>query len=253
MVVFNFKYTKKKCYNSEKKEICLMETKKEIGILVVEDEENARKYCVELLQEDYSNVYEAASVVDAKKSYYDKNPGIILLDLTLPDGSGIDFLRYIRKEDQQTKVIVLTAHSDLPTVLSATDLKLTKYLIKPLKMRQLQEALSEAVRELQKFKIERNDIVFLKDGYTWDKKNKQLYKDTDIVILTNKEHALLEILCKSPNIPISKEQIIYTLWSGSDTQYAVSNLKTLIKNIRKKISAELIVSVYGTGYMVALS
>ena len=227
-----------------------MDIKKEISILIVEDEDDSRNFCAELLKEEYKKIFTASTLTQAKSIYLQHFPDIIILDITLPDGNGLDFLRKIRKEDIETKVIVLTAHSDLDTVLSATDLKLSKYLIKPLKMSKLTLAINEAIKELQDFKIEKNDIVNLYYGYTWDKKNRLLYKDSKQISLSNKQRDFFQILSKMPNIPVSKEQIIYSIWGEENSENSLDNLKTLVKNIRKKVSHELIISIYGVGYMI---
>ncbi len=222
--------------------------KKEVSILIVEDDKMSRDLCAQMLQEEYSMTYTAASITEAKLQYNLNTPDIILLDLTLPDGNGLDFLRTLRKEDLRTKVIVLTAHSDVETILAATDLKLTKYLIKPLKLEELNKALNEAIEELRNFHVEKSDSLKLPYGYIWDRKTKTLYKESKPVQLTNKQTALFELLSKSPNSPIPKEHIIHSLWEENSFESAATNLKTLVKNLRKKVPEELIVSVYGVGY-----
>ena len=227
-----------------------MDTRKNLSLLIVEDDSDSRSYYVELLGLDFKKIYQADSIQEAKLLYNRYLPDIILLDITLPDGNGLDFLREIRKDDMQTKVIALTAHSDHQTILNATDLKLTKYLVKPLQYDALIEALSMAVSELQNFNIEKNDILKLKGGYTWKKKEKLLYKDSRQIPLSNKQRTFLELLCKTADIPVTKEQIIYTIWEDDDFDAANTNLKTLVKNLRKRLGNDLIASVYGVGYMI---
>lgn len=230
-----------------------MNRKKEAAILIVEDDDMSRDLFAQMLEEEFHTVYTAASILEAKIEYNQNTPDIILLDLTLPDGNGLDFLRALRKDDLQTKVIVLTAHSDVDTILASTDLKLTKYLIKPLQFDQLQEALDEAIKELQNFNIAKSDILKLPYGYVWDKKKKVLYKDSKALSLSNKQSAFFDILSKTPDIPVPKEQIIHSLWEENDLDHTAANLKTLVKNLRKRVPHELIVNVYGVGYMLKTS
>lgn len=227
-----------------------MDAKKAISILVVEDDDTSRELYAQLLQEEFQNVYTASCLAEAKIKYNQHIVDIIVLDLTLPDGNGLDFLRAIRKDDLRTKVIVLTAHSDIDTLLSATDLKLTKYLIKPLLFDDLKNALGTAIAELQNFKVIRSDMLKLPYGYTWDKENKLLLKELKIIPLSNKQKAFVSLLSKNPNTPVTKEQIMYSLWEDDDFERASSSLKTLVKNLRKKVHEDLIVNVYGVGYRI---
>ena len=227
-----------------------MSKKRDITVLIVEDDDMSRELFAQMLEEEFTTIYTASSILEAKIQYNQNTPDIILLDLTLPDGNGLDFLRSLRKDDLRTKVIVLTAHSDVDTILASTDLKLTKYLIKPLQFDQLQKALDEAIEELQNFNVAKSDILKLPYGYIWERKKKILYKDSKAVALSNKQKAFFDILSKTPDIPVPKEQIIHSLWEDDDLDNAAANLKTLVKNLRKRISEELIVSVYGVGYML---
>jgi DNA-binding response OmpR family regulator len=226
--------------------------KYDYSILFVEDEEDVRKNYVAYLQRYFSNVYEVGDAKEAYQVYKEKKPSILIIDVNLPGESGIEFLQKVREHDYATKAIMLTAMSDVETLLRVSDLKLTKYLVKPISRGELQEALEMAVEEMQNFTIYSNDIIALKDSYTWDKKGKKLFKNGVEQMLTKKEIALLALLFSNTNRTFNTEDIIFELWYDTDTE-KVSSLKTLIKQLRKKLPENTIKNVFGIGYKVEIS
>ena len=221
--------------------------KYDYGILFIEDEVVIRQNYVTYLRRYFSNVYEVGDAYEAMRTYKDKKPSILIIDINLPGKSGIEFLQEIRKYDHTTKAIMLTAMSDVQTLLDVSDLKLTKYLIKPISRSELQEALELAIDELQSFTVYSNDIVALKDGYTWDKKAKKLFCNNVEQLLTKKEIALLSLLCSNTNQTFNTEDIIFELWYDVDMA-KVGSLKTIIKKLRKKLPEGSIKNVFGVGY-----
>jgi DNA-binding response OmpR family regulator len=220
-------------------------------ILFIEDEESVRKNYVAYLKRFFHTVYEVGDAKEAYKVYKDKHPSILIIDVNLPGESGIDFLKKVREHDHSVRAIMLTAMSDVQTLLNVSDLKLTKYLIKPISRDELQEALEIAMEELQNYTIISNDIIVMKDSYHWDKKTKKLYHNKVEQNLTKKEIALLHLLFSNPNQTFSSEDIIFELWYDIDMT-KMSSLKTIIKKLRKKLPEDTIKNVFGVGYRIVL-
>jgi len=219
------------------------------SILFIEDEENIRKNYVAYLKRYFPSVYEVGDAKEAYKVYKDKKPSILIIDVNLPGESGIEFLKKVREHDHTTKAIMLTAMSDVETLLEVSDLKLSKYLVKPISRNELQEALELAIDEIQNFTIYTNDMIILKDSFTWDKKAKKLFKDNREQALTKKEVALLSLLCNNINQTVQTEDIIFELWYDVDMA-KLSSLKTIIKKLRKKLPENTIKNVFGVGYKI---
>ncbi len=218
-------------------------------LLYLEDESEVRRNYVEYLKRFFQNVYEAGDAEEALNIYKSKKPAILIIDINLPKKSGIDFLREIRESDHATKAIMLTANSDVETLLNATDLKLTKYLIKPVSRSDLREAIALAEEELLNYKIVANKIITLKDGFYWDNENEQLFCKDEEVALRRKEIELLILLFSNTNRIFSVEDIIVELWYDAETDKG-SALKTLIKSLRKKLPKDTIKNIFGVGYKI---
>jgi DNA-binding response OmpR family regulator len=221
------------------------------SLLFVEDEVEVRKNYAEYLRRYFQEVYEVGDAQEAYKVYKEKHPSILVIDVNLPGESGIEFLKRVREYDMAVKAIMLTAMSDVQTLLSVSDLKLTKYLVKPISRQELHEALELAIEEMNRYSISANDLVIMRDGYHWDKRLKKLYKDNIEQSLTNKEVALLSVLFSNTNQVHSSEDIIFELWYDIDSN-KLNSLKTIIKKLRKKLPEDTIKNVFGVGYRIVL-
>lgn len=122
-------------------------------VLFVEDEKKLRDVMRDILKDEVAELYIAKNGEEAYGIYKSKKPDIMLLDINIPGLSGIELAKKVREHDHSTKIIMLTAFSDVDCLLAATELKLTKYLIKPLKGDELFDALQLAVDEIKNFNI----------------------------------------------------------------------------------------------------
>ncbi|QSZ41375.1 response regulator [Sulfurimonas aquatica] len=229
-----------------------MEKKKSMyKLLYVEDETEVRRNYVEYLKRFFDTIYEAKDAQDALRIYKTKHPTILIIDINLPGMSGIEFLQKIRESDHTTRAIMLTANSDVETLLNASELKLTKYLVKPVSRSDLKSAIELAQEEIHNFSITSNTIIKMKDSYYWDQENKQLMHQDVVDTLTRKEIELLSLLFSNINKIFSSDDIIYELWYDSDEPRGDA-LKTLIKGLRRKLPEGTIKNVFGVGYKIEL-
>lgn len=220
-------------------------------LLYIEDETEVRRNYVEYLERFFHNVYEASNATEALKTYKSKKPAILIIDINLPGKSGIEFLQEVRKSDHTTKAIMLTANSDVQTLLNATELKLTRYLVKPVSRSDLRDAIALAEEELLNYTVFTNKIIKMKDSFYWDQENKKLFNQDEEHVLTKKEIELLTILFSNINKTFSADDIIYELWYYAEEPKG-NALKTLIKSLRKKLPEGSIKNVFGVGYKIEI-
>ncbi|MGB3962236.1 MAG: response regulator, partial [Sulfurimonas sp.] len=188
---------------------------------------------------------------EAYKIYKEKRPDIMVIDINIPLINGLDLLRMIRVNDHNTKAIMLTAHSDRKYLLDSIELRLTKYLIKPVDRETLQGALELAIEELSKFNSFSKQLLHLRDGYRWDCISKELFCDNDLVSLTKNETEFFSFLCAKPNQTMSYDHICYTIWPD-DINDKHSALKTLVKGLRKKLPDETLENIRSSGYKLKI-
>lgn len=153
-----------------------MNTEKKLyTILFIEDEDIIRKNYVRYLSQYYKNVYEARDGIEAYDLYKKLNPDILIVDINLPKMTGLELLKKIRKTDHSTRAIILTAHSEVDYLLEATELKLTKYLVKPITRNEIKDALNIVNEEIQMFETKMKKYVVLDDDFIWNLELNELY------------------------------------------------------------------------------
>jgi len=223
--------------------------KQPYSILFIEDEDETRENYVKYLKRYFIDVYEARDGESALKIYRDKKPDILIIDINLPKISGIELLEMIREKDHTTKALMLTAHSSTEFLLKSAELKLTKYLIKPISRAELRDALDLVIKELNCFNtISKNTFIF-KEQYSWDYDEQKLLKNHIEIVLTLQERQVLELLLNHININISYDNIILHLWNNFETD-KLNSVKTVIKTLRKKLPKDTIHNIYGLGYKI---
>jgi DNA-binding response OmpR family regulator len=220
---------------------------KPYSILFVEDEKEIRDNYTKYLKRHFLNVYEAVDGEEGYSIYKNKKPNIMIVDINLPKLNGLDLVRRVRENDQNTKVIMLTAYSNTNYLLEAVELKLVKYLIKPISRDELKKALDLAVLEFSKFDVKSKKVINLEDEFVWSYTNEEMLHNGVEVLFTNKEKQIIKLLLLNPNIVFTYEEIIDDVWENSEDN-KLNPLKTIIKNIRKKLPKDTIKNIFGVGY-----
>ncbi len=219
------------------------------SILFIEDDEYVRENYVNTLKNYYKEVYETGNGDDAYQIYLDKKPDILIVDIEIFGISGLELIKKIRENDHSTRVIMLTSYSDVETLLQSSELKLTKYLVKPIGRRELIESLNLAIEEIHKFSVNSNEIIILNNCFSWNSKLNELYYENKIINLTKKEREILKIIFKNSKNTTTYEEILYAIWD-EDSPKTLKILKTMMSNIRSKLAKDIILNDYGIGYKV---
>ena len=108
-----------------------VDTYKDLTILIVEDDQEARVTLKSMVELDFKYVYEANNGCKGLEYFKLYKPDIILTDIQMPCMSGIEMLREIRKGPADVLAIFISAHSDVKTMIQAIDLKIDAYIVKP--------------------------------------------------------------------------------------------------------------------------
>lgn len=219
----------------------------DITILYVEDDDIAHENGIEYLENYFENIYAAKDAVTALKLYEEYKPDIIITDIQMPKLNGLEFVKRIRQKDQKTQVIIITAHSDTEYLLKAVELKLVKYLIKPVKEKDFYNALNLCIQSIHE---EFSNIIDLSNNTYFDRFNKTLVMNNEIIQLRTKEIKLLTLLLKNKNRYVTYTEIENFIWH--DSVMTKDALKTLVKNLKAKLPKNLISNLTGTGYKIEL-
>ena len=220
-------------------------------ILIVEDEPISLEMLSKTLKEDF-NVLTANNGKKGFELYKKFNPHIIISDLNMPIMNGIELIQKIRELDQNSKIIITTFKNDVQTLLQATELKLFKYLIKPIDFTALKNIIEESIEELNRFNTVELNIINISPTLIWKTSEFELFSNNQIVKLTPKEKKVLNLLLQKPNQVFTYNEIIYEVWEKNNEIGDRKTLKTMITSLRKKIEDVEINNVYGYGYKIVL-
>lgn len=218
---------------------------KNIKILYVEDDEIARENGVEYLENFFETIYEASDAIIALQLYEKHKPDIIITDIQMPKLNGLEFVKRIRQKDKKTQIIVITAFCDRDYLLKAIELQLVKYLVKPVREKEFEEALFLCIDSL---KEDCSNIVKLDESTYFDLFNKNLVINDEVVKLRAKEILFLELLIKNKNRYVTYEEIENFVWF--DSAMSKDALKTLVKNIKTRIPKDKILNLTNSGYKI---
>lgn len=218
-------------------------------VLIVEDEKelsssiysylNDRQFICEVAY-DYHTAMEKISLYDYS---------CIILDITLPNGSGLDILRKMKSIGKAEGVLIISAKNSLDDRVNGLEIGADDYLTKPFHLPELSARVFAIVR--RKF-LGGNNIIDL-DHLALNTETKEIQSDDQRIILTRKEYELLLYFISNKNKVVTKESIVEHLW-GDDYDMAdhYDFIYSHIKNLRKKISQlgapDMIKAVYGMGY-----
>lgn len=170
---------------------------------------------------------------------------VVLLDLGLPKGDGLDVLRELRARHDSTPVIVLTARDGLGDRVAGLDAGADDYLVKPFELDELNARIRAVVRRHSG----RAQPQYSHGGVTLDPATRQVTKDGAPVLLSAREFAVLEALMQRPGALLSRAQLEDRLY-GWGEEIESNAVSVYIHQLRRKLGADFIGNVRGVGYFV---
>lgn len=218
-------------------------------ILLVEDNETIVMGLKYSLEQENFKVDVAKNQSEAKEKIKQEKYDVFLLDISLPDGSGFDICRLIKRQ-QDTPVIFLTAREEENDVVKGLDLGADDYIIKPFRTRELISRINSVLRRYGK-NSEENQIIH--QGIRIDMNKAKVYKDEKEIILTSLEYKILVLLFTNKNKLITREQILDKIWDIAGNFVNDNTLTVYIKRIREKLDdkqGKIIQTVRGIGYRI---
>ena len=226
-----------------------------LKILIIEDEPDIRKNLEYNLSREGYSVLTAASIAEAEQLIYSNNLSLILLDLMLPDGSGLDLCKKMKSDPnvQNLPIIILTAKDDEVDKVVGFELGADDYVTKPFSVREL----ILRIKAVLKRGDNKKDIVEI-DRQFGDLKididSHEVYVDGDLVNLTALEFKLLIQLVDRRGRVQSREQLLADVW-GYSAEVTTRTVDTHIKRLREKLGTmgKYVQTIRGVGYKFSRS
>ena len=196
----------------------------------------------------------ARTVKEAQAFWKTENYDMLVIDVTLPDGSGFDFCREVR-QTSKVPIIFLTALDDEINTIMGLDMGADDYITKPFKLGVLLSRINALLRRARDFHTE--DTQLCSNGIVIDLLQSQVLKGNEVLDLTAGEYKLLCLLMQNPNIVLTKEQILDKLWDCEGNFIDNSTLTVYIRRLRMKVEGnpsepKMLLTVRGIGYKWAV-
>lgn len=218
-------------------------------ILIVEDEKILNNTINKSLKDAGYEVESAFDGFDAMEMIEIESYDLIVLDLNLPNMDGMEILKNLRKEDVETKVLILSARSQIQDKVEGLDAGANDFLQKPFHL----DELKARVRSLTRRNFIQNNTELSFDKIKFDSKNRTIFIDGKELKLTRKESGILEYLLLNQGRPVSQEELIDHVWDSS-VDLLSNSIRVHISALRKKLKQELgydpIENRIGIGYLL---
>ena len=175
---------------------------------------------------------------------------LVILDVTLPDGSGYDICKKIRKVSK-VPIMFLTAADEETDIIMGLDIGGDDYITKPFKLAVFLSRVNALLRRSENFNQMETELS--SNGITIQRLKGEVYKNGKQIDLTASEYKLLCLFMENPNLILSPEQILSRLWDCDEKYIDTNTLTVYIRRLRKKIEDDPanphnIVTVRGMGY-----
>ncbi|MEF9946110.1 MAG: response regulator transcription factor [Lachnospiraceae bacterium] len=226
-----------------------MEDKK--TILIVEDDKYIVNFISMSLKKAEYGYYVAKSVEQAISLFYANQPDLIILDLGLPDGDGLDVLKSVR-EISKVPIIVVSARQEEREKIQALDLGADDYVTKPFYMGELMARIRAAMRKAYVGQMDSKTMVFQSDYLLVDSGKHQVLVDGIEIHLTPIEFKILNLLIANRGKVLTHNYIVDEIW-GRMEGIEPGNLRVFMATLRRKIEKEpanprFILTEVGVGY-----
>lgn len=192
----------------------------------------------------------ARTSVEADGIWADGKYDLVILDVSLPDGSGFDICKKIR-QTSKVPIIFLTAADEETDIIMGLDMGGDDYITKPFKLAVLMARINAILRRSNNFSEANTELS--SNGITVQLLKGKVYKDDTHIDLTTSEYKLLCLFMENPDIVLSAEQILSKLWDCDENYVDNNTLTVYIRRLRAKIEdnpskPKMIVTVRGMGY-----
>lgn len=213
-------------------------------VLVIDDDPDVLSVVQRALEGDGHVLATAATLNDARAAVVE-GVDLVVLDLGLPDGRGIELCRELREEGSAIPILILTAMTQVATRVEGLDAGADDFLSKPFAIAELRAR----VRALGRRRALPRPLTYLHGSLRLDLAGRRATRGRSEIPVTAREWSILEVLAGRAGRVVSKDELLEGVW-GDISESAAGSLEVLIARLRRKVGAELIQTLRGRGYML---
>ncbi|QKE28924.1 two-component system response regulator [Arcobacter acticola] len=213
-------------------------------ILLLEDDLNLSETVAEYFDEQGFEVVCVYDGDDAISSIYENHFDLLLLDVNVPNKNGFDVLKEIRAQNNNVPAIFTTSLNSMNSLEEGYISGCDDYIRKPFELREL---LFRVQTILKREFSQKSDVINITENITFNSISNELKNNNEEIKLNLKELKLLKFFLQHPNELLSHDRIYDHVWDY-DEEYSDNSLRTYIKNLRKILGKDKIVSLKKLGY-----
>lgn len=213
------------------------------SILILEDDENINNGITVWLQNEGYHVLSVFCISDAKE-LLKQHVDLIVSDIMLPDGNGMEFCKKIR-ETSNVYLIFLTALDQEIDIVSGYGSGADDYITKPFRMVALLSKINALMRRLG----EKESLCMVSEDIILQAENMQVLKKGDIIALSKKEFQILKLLMENAGQIVTKERILEAVWDMDGIFVDENTIAVNISRLKSKLGTEFLTNVRGVGYI----
>ncbi|MBF6057501.1 MULTISPECIES: response regulator transcription factor [Thiomicrorhabdus] len=223
-----------------------------MNVLIVEDDVDIARLVAIQVEELQGHAYSANTLEEASLIRQQHDFDLIVLDLSLPDGDGIDFCRELRKEDENTPVLMLTARGNELDRVVGLEIGADDYLSKPFGLAELKARMKALLRRVKRAQKPAETDVIEIGALKIEPNSHQAWLKGEALTLTAKEFAILVIFAQHPTQVFSRSDLLNQIWGIQHEGYE-HTVNSHLNRLRKKIEdnpnqPQIIETVWGVGY-----
>ena len=216
---------------------------KQSDVLFISEIDDSYKKIEYILNIFFKKTFHTNSVINANQIYEKNFPKTIIIDINLNEINGISFIKELRKKNKNLPIMIITSNREVDILLEAIKLNLIDYLLKPLDINKLINALNICAKQI----LNNGEIVtIINQNIKYDYVEKVIINGKIKINLTKNERRLLELFLENKNDYIKNEDIKKRIWS--EKEISDSAFKSLINRLSIKIGKETISNSFGNGY-----
>lgn len=218
-------------------------------VLLVDDDKNTRIAISTGLRREGFLVCEVEGIKKASLAIKKNRPDVVILDLSLPDGDGLDLIKEIRSTDM-LPVIVCSGRNSENEKVAGLELGADDYITKPLSIKEMASRIRTVLRRGVGMPIITNNLQL--GDITIDAEKKEVKRGSNIIDLTNKEYDLLFFLVKNAKKEFTREELLNHVWINKKDR-SVATVTEHVRRLRNKLeedpaSPRYLCAVRGVGY-----
>ncbi len=220
-------------------------------IMLVEDDYYLAKNLNMVLSKEGYETKIVSSISEAKEVLAKEHINLCLVDVCLPDGSGLELCSYICNESgKRCPVLIISACDNENTVIDGLERGAYDYIIKPFRPRELMSRIKANLRRMENTV---NTKIYTYGDISVDIDKQQVTKQGDVIVLRKMEYELLEMFIKNAELVLKRDAILGKLWDDNGDFVEDNTLSVLVKRLREKLGkkpdgSDYIETIRGVGY-----